>query len=267
MYYSVEYVTGKELNLMSNPLEERARRLRAYFELGPEAELAAPGGAKFELNQQEEAGLDHFNIEWHLIPSAEAVPLDDAYLRRLYPSPPRDFTRPHEHGPSYRDRISEGHRQHQGQYIGVESTPKPRYLPGNRQFYGTLYGFDSSADPFAAYMGRAGMMNGTRYAHNYLSLRTFISVVGDDWRARSILPAGYRVTICPPAVFNLVGAIFHPEWSATETLELGFYRDEHGNATCYAVGSNAPGDFSYINEVEGDAEWSLMGFRIALVPE
>ena len=72
-------------------------------------------------------------------------------------------------------------------------------------------------------MGRAGMMNGTRYAHNYLSLREFIRVVNEDWRARKLLPAGYRVTVCPPAIFNLVGTIFHPEWSETETLELGFY--------------------------------------------
>jgi hypothetical protein len=175
--------------------------------------------------------------------------------------------KPGERGPSYRERLVGGHRQHQGLVIGVETTPKPRYLPGKRQFYGTLYGHDATIDPFAVYMGRAGMMNGTRYDHNYLSLREFIRVVGDDWRARSIMPAGYRVTVCPPAVFNLVGTVFHPEWSDTETLELGFYSDEQGNATCYAVGSNALGDFSYINEVEGEAEWSLMGFRLALVPE
>lgn len=222
---------------------------------------------KFELPPEVADGLDYFNIEWHVIPSAEALPLDDAYFKRLYPLAPRDFIKPGEHGPSYREQIVRGHKRHQGLVIGVETTPKPRYLPGNRQFYGSLYGHDASADPFAAYMGRAGMMNGTRYAHNYLSLREFIRVVGDDWRARSILPAGYRVTVCPPAVFNLVGAIFHPEWSDTETLELGFYRDEQGNATCYAVGSHAPGDFSYIDEAEGEAEWSLMGFRLALVPD
>ena len=53
----------------------------------------------------------------------------------------------------------------------------------------------------------------------------------------------------------------------TETLELGFYRDKQGNATCYAVGCNAPGDFSYINEVELETDWTLAGFRLALVPE
>jgi hypothetical protein len=116
-------------------------------------------------------------------------------------------------------------------------------------------------------MGRAGMVNGTRYAHNYLSLREFVRVLNEDWRARSLLPEGYRATVCPPAVFNLVGTLFHPEWSETETLELGFYRDGQGNATCYAVGSNAPCDFSYVRVIEGEDEWALAGFRIALVPE
>jgi hypothetical protein len=252
---------------MNNWREERAERLREFFETGPDVELIPQTAANFELPPEVSAGLNHFNIEWHIIPTAQALPLDDAYLARLYPSAPRDFTKAHEHGPSYRERIVAGHSQHQGLVIGVETTQKPRYLPENRQFYGTIYGHDSSSDPFTAYMGRAGMMNGMRYAHNYLSLREFIRVVNEDWRARSIMPAGYRATVCPPAVFNLVGTVFHPEWSATETLELGFYRDAQGNATCFAVGSSAPGDFSYITIVEGEDEWSLTGFRIALVPE
>jgi hypothetical protein len=252
---------------MNNPVEERAERLRDFFELSAGATVITEDAAKFETTPLAAEGLSHFNIEWHVMPSAEAVPLDDAYGLRLYPMASRDFKKAREHGPSYLERLIEGHSQHQGRIIGVETTAKPRYLPGNRQFYGTVYGHDAAADPFAAYMGRAAMVNGTRYSHNYLSLREFIRVVNDDWRARALLPAGYRVTVCPPAVFNLVGTIFHPEWSETETLELGFYRDERGNATCYAVGSNAPGDFSFITEVEGEDEWSLAGFRVALVPE
>jgi hypothetical protein len=252
---------------MTQWMEERAGRLREFFELGANSEIAAVDAAQFDLKAEMAEGLAHFNIEWHLIPSAASVPIDDAYLARLYPLAPGDFAKPHEHGPSYRDRLVQGHAQHQGRVIGVETTQKPRYLPENRQFYGSLYGQDSTADPFAPYMGRAGMMNGTRYAHNYLSLRAFLGVVNEDWRARALMPAGYRATVCPPAVFNLIGTIFHPRWSETETLEMGFYRDEQGNATCYAVGSNAPGDFSYINEVEGESDWSLMGFRLALVPE
>ena len=248
-------------------IEERARGLREFFELQPDAELIPQGAGKFELRQELIEGLGHFNIEWHVIPAAEAVPLDEAYMSKLYPMAARHLAKSHEQGTSHLERIVEGHKQHQGRIIGIETTAKPHYLPGNRQFYGTVYGHDASTDPFAAYMGRAGMMNGTRYAHNYLSLRAFVRVVNEDWRARSILPEGYRVTVCPPVVFNLIGTIFHREWSETETLELGFYRDDEGNARCYAVGSSAPQDFSYINEVEGDTEWSLMGFRVALVPE
>ena len=246
--------------------DERLEKLQDFFGLGPAGKtIAVP--EQLNLSPEATQGLADFNIEWHLIPAAEAVPLDDAYMARLYPSAPRNFDEKREHGPSSREEIIKGHQQHQGLVVGVETTQKPRYLPENRQYYGSVYGQDASKDPYATYMGRAGMMNGTRYAHNYLSLREFIRVVNEDWRASKVLPAGYRVTVCPPAIFNLVGTIFHPEWSETETLELGFYRDEQGNATCYAVGSNAPGDFSYINEIEGEGDWSLTGFRVALVPE
>ena len=253
--------------MMEAWIEQRASKLREFFELDANVALMVPGAENFELRTEAAEGLSFFNIEWHIVPSAEILPLDDAYMARLYPRATKDFVRPHEHGASYRDRLIKGHESHQGIIIGVETTPKPRYLPENRQFYGTMYGHDSSADPFAPYMGRAGMMNGTRYDHNYLSLREFLRVVNEDWRARAIMPARYRVTVCPPAVFNLIGTIFHPEWSETETLELGFYRDPAGNANCYAVGSNAPRDFSYIAEVEGEGDWSLTGFRVALVPE
>ena len=247
--------------------EARAAKLREFFGLGEGAELLAPGASGPELRREVLEGLARFNVEWHVVPRAETLPLDDAYCKKLYPRAPRDFTRKRENKPCYRDLFFKGHGRHQGRLVGVETTEKPRYLPGNRQFYGSAYGHDPSADPFAAYLGRAAMVNGTRYNHNYLSLREFVRVVNEDWRARGLMPAGYRATVCPPVVFNLVGTVFHPEWGETETLELGFYRDEAGNATCYAVGSNAPGDFSFITEVEGEAEWALAGFRVALVPE
>ncbi|HEV7375009.1 MAG TPA: hypothetical protein VGN95_09855 [Pyrinomonadaceae bacterium] len=252
---------------MDDRLEERAGKLREAFKLAPDAQLLAPDAAMPEMSSQATTQLSYFNMEWHIIPSEDVVPFDDAYLARFYPMAPRGFNEPHEHAPSYREQLVNGHRKHQGQVIAIESIQKPRYLPGNRQFYGTPYGFDASIDPFAFYMGRAGMTNATRFNHNYLSLRAFLSVVNEDWRTRNLLPKGYRLTICPPAVFNLIGAIFHTQWSETETLELGFYRDEQGNATCYAVGSNQPGDFSYINEVELETDWTLLGFRTALVPE
>ena len=252
---------------MADWRRERAERLRDFFALAADVEPLGPEAREFELSPEIVGGLRHFEIEWHVIPSADALPLDDAYAARLYPTTSRGFTRPRERGGSYREQVFSGHARHQGRVVGVETTQKPRYLPGNKQFYGTPYGHDPSADPFAPYLGRAGMVNGTRFAHNYLSLRELVRVVNEDWRARGLLPQGYRATICPPLVFNLVGTIFHPEWSETETLELGFYRDEQGNAKCYAVGSNASGDFSYVRAVEGEEEWALAGFRVALVPE
>lgn len=252
---------------MDSWLVEQECRLSETFNLQDGPALLSPGVPAPDLDSHQLEQLKHFNIDWHIIPSSDVVPLDSAYFSRFFPMAPRGFEEPRDHSLSFRDVIVSGHAKHQGKIIGVETTQKPRYLPGNRQFYGTHYGVDASVDPLATYMGRAGMTNATRYNHNYISLREFLNVVNQDWRARGILPKDFRVTICPPAVFNLIGAIFHPEWSETETLELGFYRDDEGNATCYAVGSNAPGDFSYINEVELETDWTLLGFRIALVPE
>lgn len=252
---------------MKSWLQDRSERLCEFFQLSQGTKLLPPEAAEFGVCPENVEQLAHFNIEWHLIPSIDVIPFNDTYIARLYPKAPRDFNRPHENGPSYRESIIAGHRKHQGIIIGVETTPKPRYLPGNRQFYGTLYGFDATADPFGPYIVRAGLANGTRYDHNYLSLREFLRVVNEDWRRRSLMPAGYRLTICPPAVFNLIGTVFHPEWSETETLELGFYRDAKGNATCFEAGSAAYGDFSYISEVEGENDWALAGFRLVMVPE
>lgn len=252
---------------MKGWMQERSEKLCEFFQLSPSTRLLQPEAAEFAVCSERVEKLGLFNIEWHLIPSEDALPLNDDYFRRLYPNAARDFNQPREHKPSYREAIVAGHSKLQGRIIGVEATQKPRYLPGNRQFYGTPYGFCADADPFAIYLGRAGMTNATRYDHNYLSLREFVRVVNGDWRERALLPTGYRLTICQPAIFNLIGSIFHPEWSETESLELGFYRDGRGNATCFAGGCNGPGDFSYISEIELETDWTLAGFRTVLVPE
>lgn len=143
---------------------------------------------------------------------------------------------------------------------------KPRYLPDHRQHDGSAHGFDTSADPLNAYMDQAAFLGGTRYGHNYLALERLVRVMTEDWRARDLLPAGYCVTLCPPVVFNLIGTVFHSEWSETESLEVGYY-PEHESAECYAVGANGPMDFSYVAPVEAAADWKMLGFRIALVPQ
>ncbi len=254
---------------MENWIDERQNKLRDFFELDANAELISAEAVKsFNLAPNVAAHLQRFNIEWHIIPTAEAVHIDtDDYRRRLYPNMKFDtVSRDYQKTASYR-AIMDGHERHQGQIIGVETTMKPIYLPENRQYYGTQYGFEPKADPFSVYFGQAKIMSGTRYAHDYRSLRIMVNLITEDWTKRGLMPKGYRLTICPPVVFNFVGAIFHPEWSKTESLELGFYRDENNNAKCYAVGSNAPDDFSYIHEIETESDWALLGFRTALVPE
>lgn len=254
---------------MDNLFDEKQNKLREFFNLDENVEMISRENVEsFDLPPKIAAHLQRHNIEWHIVPSAEAVHIDtEDYRRKLYPTLKFDSAnRDYQKTASYR-AIMDGHQRHQGRVIGVETTAKPKYLPGNRQFYGTHYGFDPKADPFAEYFGEARMMSGTRYAHNYASLRNLVNLVSKNWKDNNLMPNGFRLTICPPVVFNLVGTIFHPEWSHTESLELGFYRDGSNNAKCYAVGSNAPNDFSYIHEIETESDWALLGFRTALVPE
>lgn len=251
----------------------REERLREFFELSPATELISREEAEsLDLPDAVAARLARYNIEWHIIPAKSAVSIEgDDYRARLYPmlrlEPQHDYRRTGSY-----QAVRSSHCRHQGRIIGIETTAKPRYLPGNRQYYGTPYGFDERADPLAPWLCRSSFLSctrqltGTRFGHNYASLRQLVNLIDGEWRAQGMLPEGYRVTICPPVIFNLIGTVFHKEWSETESLELGFYRDEHDNAKCYAVGSNAPGDFSYIREIGTDADWTLLGFRIALVP-
>lgn len=252
---------------MHEQLEERSRRLREFFYLAPDVDLLLPKALIPEVPVKIEEHLNRYNMEWHIIPSEQAVPFNAAYVARMYPMCPRDFAKSSLHYSSCQEALNIGHHHHQGLILGVEKTQKPRYLPTGRQFYGSHYGIDATLDPFADYLGRAGFTNGTRFSHDYKSLREFVSLVNEDWKKRGLMPEGFRLTVCPPAVFNLIGTIFHPEWSETESMELGFYRDEQGNAKCYATGCNEPGDFSYIRSIETNSDWSLIGFRTILVPE
>jgi hypothetical protein len=251
---------------MSNWIEDRAAKYREFFNLSNDAPIVPNGALDFESNSTITENLKRFNIEWHFVPATNAVPFDDAYIAKLYPTSHRLKHRLSSGERSVKHQLIKGHCRQQGTVIGVETTQKPVYLPRNRQFYGTAFGHDPSADPLAEYLGLAGITTGTRYEQNYPTLRRLFNFLNEDWQTRKMLPVGYRVTVCPPGIFNLVGTVFHPEWSETPSLELGFYRDERGNASCFAVGANAPRDFSYIDVVEGE-EWSLTGFRLALLPD
>jgi len=116
-------------------------------------------------------------------------------------------------------------------------------------------------------LDEAGFLHQTRYGHSFLSLTRLIQLVDNDWRRRRVLPAGYHLSLCPPVIFNLIGTVFHAEWGATSSLEVGFYMDAHNNAECFMVGSNGPGDFGYVDRIGTPPDWSTLGFRLALVPD
>src|ERR671929_22321 len=73
---------------MNEWIAERSLRLREFFDLSTDAALFAPEATQFAEGAD---GLKHFHIEWHVIPAADAVPLDDRYFARLYPHAARDF--------------------------------------------------------------------------------------------------------------------------------------------------------------------------------
>lgn len=248
-------------------LSEQEQRIRAFLGLDAAKPLGFYDRDAEAFTDAVCARFSGFNIEICPIPSTGMVPLDAAYFQRLYPRRGAEFERTTlREAASCKEALVRGHARYQGRLLGVETTMKPCYLPGGRQHYGTAYGFEPTADPFQPYFGQAGLSH-SRYSHNYASLARLVAAVEDDWRSREFLPAGYKVSLCPPSVFNLVGTVLHPEWSQTESLELGFYRDENDNAHCYAVGCNGPGDFSHIHPIATDSDWNLLGFRLAIVPE
>ena len=132
---------------MNEQIKERESKLREFFNLGADAELISPEAAALEVAPNVAEHLQKHNIEWHVIPSAKAVLIDTPdYRRRLYPTLKFDTAnQDYQKSASYR-AIMSGHERHQGRIIGVETTMKPTYLPGNRQFYGTNYGFEPKAD-------------------------------------------------------------------------------------------------------------------------
>jgi hypothetical protein len=257
---------------LRDELEPRAQAIRDTFGLGPREEFLAGPLERLDIADAVVERLRAFNIEWHVIPPASLVPFDDAYLTTMYPLRSVDFLEPAYERPSVHDILSAAHRAIQGTIVGVETTQKPVYRQEScQQFYGTTYGLDPTCDPFAPYIQRAGLKSGprfinSRFCHTPASLRTLGEAIHADWAEFGLIPAGYRFSICPPTAFNLIGRLFHREWSDTATLELSAHFDDHGNAIGLSVGSNQPGDFSYVRRLEMDPDLTLLGFRIALVP-
>jgi len=262
--------TGTSLR---DELEGRAQTIRDTFGLGSRDDFLAAPLERLDITDDVAKRLHAFNVEWHVMPPSSLVPFDDSYLARMYPLRSRDFRDPPYERLSVHEILSSAHRRVQGTIIGVESTQKPMYRPENcQQFYGTTYGFDPTCDPFAPYIERAGLKSGprfinSRFAHTPGSLRSLGHVINTDWMELGLIPPGYRFTICPPTAFNLIGVLFHREWSETATLELSAHFDDRGNAIGLTVGSNQPGDFSYVRRLDNDPDLSRFGFRIALLPD
>jgi hypothetical protein len=241
------------------------------FGLPPHTDLISAALERLDLSEEAARHLARFNIEWHVIPPASLVRFDDDYLATMYPRRSRNFEETPYQGISSRQVLTLAHAAVQGALVGVETTQKPQYLPGNTQFYGTRFGHDPSFDPFRVYIEKAGLKSGprfinSRFAHTPATLRSLGEAVNADWHTRGLIPHGYQLLVCPPTVFNLVGALFHHEWSETATVELSSFRDERGNRVGLVVGSNMPGDFSYVRRLDADPDLSLVGFRVALVP-
>jgi len=252
-------------------VDAHAHRVREAFGLSSHEDLTTRPLQQVDLDDDVTTRLADFNIEWYVIPPSSLVPFDSEYLLKMYARRSPAFDEARYEALSIRQMLESAHQRVQGTIVGIESTEKPYYVPGNPSFYGTRYGLDPTFDPFRMYFERAGLKSGprfinSRFAHTPATLRSLGEIVNGDWRSRDLVPPGYELTVCPPTVFNLVGMLFHPEWSQTATLELSAYWDDRGNAVGLAVGSHGPGDFSYVRSVESDADLSQLGFRVALVP-
>jgi hypothetical protein len=256
---------------LRDELEARAHRLKDAFGLPASVDLVSAPLAGLEMSDDVATHLARFNIEWHVVPAVSVVRFDDDYVARMYPRRSAVFDEALYETTSVRQALELAHQTVQGTIVGVETTQKPIYLPGNTQFYGTRYGHDPTCDPFRIYIEKAGLKSGprfinSRFANTPATLRSLGEVVNADWHARGLIPRGYQLTVCPPTAFNLVGGLFHHEWSETPAVELSAFRDERGNRFGLVVGSNGPGDFSYVRRLDADPDLRFVGFRVALVP-
>src|ERR1044071_5781157 len=74
-------------------IEERSLRLREFFNLADDVELLSRQAPIPEVAPEIEEHLQLYNIEWHIIPTEQAVPFDANYIAKMYPMCGRDFAR------------------------------------------------------------------------------------------------------------------------------------------------------------------------------
>ncbi len=55
---------------MQEWVQEREEKLREFFDLRSEVDLLQPSVAPLELSPRMAAHLEHYNLEWHIIPAS-----------------------------------------------------------------------------------------------------------------------------------------------------------------------------------------------------
>src|SRR4051794_18810288 len=101
---------------MNDWLEQRSNRLREFFGLNADRNLiSSQQDPHIELTESVAAHLAQFNLEWHVIPSEDAVSVEhELYRERLYPTVRLDpELYDYRRTSSYKAVIG-GHRRHQG---------------------------------------------------------------------------------------------------------------------------------------------------------
>src|SRR5258705_6886882 len=99
-------------------------------------------------------------MEWHIVPAGDVVPFDVSYVDRFYPTAPGSGGAADPSLTPLFFGIRRGHAPPPRQFICVGTTQKPTYLPGSKQFYGTLDWFENSVGPLCRYLGPVGFFNG-----------------------------------------------------------------------------------------------------------
>jgi hypothetical protein len=167
-YSSRNCHTGKE-DYMSNWQEDRIGKAARVFRARRGARTRRAGrGCESSSCARRDEGCVTFTSNGTSSRRPRPCRFDDT-ISRASTRPPRATSRRRASTATTTANNSRGHARHQGRVVGVETTPKPRIFPatGSSTAHPTATTPRPTRSPPT--WGRAGMMNGTRYAHNYLA--------------------------------------------------------------------------------------------------
>ena len=102
-------------------IETRSERLAAFLGRPLDTLWITDDAVMPEISTETEQHLSRLNFEWHIIPTNEAMPLNEAYYDRLYRMRPPYFSSGRIHSRSMRSMFEAGHARHQGKIIAVET--------------------------------------------------------------------------------------------------------------------------------------------------